>query len=72
MGSFDLVLDDGQDKERIHMNRSYYGVYIKNKIWRELDNFSSGSICMVLASDVYDEDDYIRDYQEFLTYPADC
>ncbi len=63
-GSFDVVLDDGHNKERYHLNRSYYGLYIPNLIWRELDNFSSGSVCLVLASEKYDEDDYIRDYDE--------
>jgi len=47
------------------MNRSYYGLYLPNMIWRELDNFSSGSVCLVLASEVYDEEDYIRDYEKF-------
>ncbi len=64
-GSFDVILDNGQQKKRFHLNRSYYGLYIKNMTWRELDNFSSGSVCLVLASDVYDEDDYIRDYDTF-------
>lgn len=64
-GSFDVILDDGYNKERHHMNRSYYGLYLPNMIWRELDNFSSGSVCLVLASEVYDEDDYIRDYGKF-------
>ena len=64
-GSFDVVLDDGYNKERHHMNRSYYGLYLPNMIWRELDNFSSGSVCLVLASELYDEDDYIRNYDKF-------
>jgi hypothetical protein len=66
-GSFDIVIDDGIDKKRIHMNRSYMGLYVCPMIWRELDNFSSGSVCLVLASNKYDEDDYYRDYQEYLT-----
>lgn len=66
-GSFDVVLDDGKDQKRIHMNRSYYGLYVCPMMWRELDNFSSGSVCMVLASARYDEDDYFRDYQQFLS-----
>jgi hypothetical protein len=66
-GSFDVVLDDGKNKKRIHLNRSYNGLYVCPMIWRELDNFSSGSVCMVLASNHYDESDYYRDYQEFLT-----
>ena len=65
-GSFDIVLDDGFDKKRIHLNRSYLGLYLPPMIWRELDNFSSGSVCMVLASEVYDEADYLRDYSDFM------
>jgi hypothetical protein len=65
-GSFDVVLDDGTAKRRFHLNRSYYGLYVCPMIWRELDNFSSGSVCMVLASNRYDEDDYYRDYDQFL------
>ncbi|GAB4564161.1 MAG: FdtA/QdtA family cupin domain-containing protein [Geothermobacteraceae bacterium] len=64
-GSFDVVLDDGFSKQRFHLNRSYYGLYVCPMIWRELDNFSSGSVCMVLASNFYDEADYYRNYQEF-------
>jgi dTDP-4-dehydrorhamnose 3,5-epimerase-like enzyme len=64
-GSFDVILDDGNDKKRIHLNRSYNGLYICPMIWRELDNFSSGSVCMVLASNRYDEDDYYRDYVDY-------
>lgn len=64
-GSFDVVLDDGQRSRRFHMNRSFYGLYVPRMIWREIDNFSSGSVCMVLASEHYDEADYYRDYQEF-------
>jgi hypothetical protein len=65
-GSFDVVLDDGRRRKRFHLNRSYYGLYIGPMIWRELDNFSSGSICLVLASAPYDEADYHRDYDIFL------
>ncbi|NRB06779.1 MAG: WxcM-like domain-containing protein [Richelia sp.] len=65
-GSFDVVLDDGYNKKRIYLNRSYYGLYVCPMIWRELDNFSSGSVCMVVASNLYDEADYYRDYQNFL------
>ena len=65
-GSFDVVLDDGKDKQRIHLNRSYQGLYVCPMIWRELDNFSSGSVCMVVASNRYDEQDYFRDYAEFM------
>jgi len=66
-GSFDVILDDGLQKRRFHLNRSYYGLYVCPLMWRELDNFSSGSVCMVLASERFDEKDYIRDYKDFLT-----
>ena len=66
-GSFDVVLDDGKKKKRVHLSRSYYGLYVCPMIWRELDNFSSGSVCMVLASNKYDEADYYREYPEYLT-----
>jgi hypothetical protein len=65
-GSFDVVLDDGKEKKRVHLNRSYNGLYVCPMIWRELDNFSSGSVCMVLASNRYDEADYYRNYAEFM------
>jgi len=65
-GSFDVLLDDGVDRKLIHLNRSYVGLYVCPMIWRALDNFSSGSVCMVLASNRYDEGDYFRDYNEFL------
>jgi dTDP-4-dehydrorhamnose 3,5-epimerase-like enzyme len=65
-GSFDIVLDDGREKKRIHLARSYYGLYVCPMIWREMDNFSSGAVCLVLASNLYDEADYYRNYQEFL------
>lgn len=64
-GSFDVLLDDGYGKRRFHLNRSYYGLYVCPMIWRELDNFSSGSVCMVLASNRYDESDYYRNYTDF-------
>lgn len=65
-GSFDIVLEDGRETKRFHLNRSYTGLYVCPMIWRELDNFSSGSVCMVLASNHYDEADYYRDHQEYL------
>jgi dTDP-4-dehydrorhamnose 3,5-epimerase-like enzyme len=65
-GSFDVILDDGYEKKRIHLNRSYIGLYVPPMIWREIDNFSSGSVCMVLASNYYEESDYYRDHVEFL------
>jgi hypothetical protein len=64
-GSFDVVLDDGRGQRRFHLNRSYFGLYVCPMIWRYLDNFSSGAVCMVLASAKYDESDYIRDYHQF-------
>lgn len=64
-GSFDIHLDDGFEKKTVHMNRSFYGLYVCPMTWRELDNFSSGAVCMVLASDYYDELDYYREYTEF-------
>lgn len=65
-GSFDVLLDDGHEKRRYHLNRSYNGLYVCPMIWRELDNFSTASVCMVLASNLYDESDYYRNYDEFL------
>ena len=65
-GSFDVLLDDGSQKRRYHLNRSYYGLYVCPMIWRELDNFSSGFVCLVLASNVYSASDYYRDYPTFL------
>jgi len=65
-GSFDVELDDGSTKRKYHLNRPYYGLYICPMIWRQIDNFSSGSVCMVLASDYYDEADYFRSYADFL------
>ena len=65
-GSFDVLLDDGSQRKRFHMNRSYYGLYVCPMIWRELDNFSSGAVCLVLASEMYDEPDYFREYSAFL------
>lgn len=65
-GSFDITLDDGREKKRIHLCRSYYGLYVCPMIWREMDNFSSGAVCLVLASNTYDEADYFRDYGDFM------
>ena len=65
-GSFDVVLDDGDKKRRIHLNRSYSGLYVCPMIWRDLRNFSQGAVCMVLASQRFDETDYFRDYARFL------
>ena len=65
-GSFDVILDDGFDKRTIHMNRSYYGLYVSPMMWRDITNVSSGAVLMVLASERYNEADYFRDYNEFL------
>ena len=65
-GSFDVILDDGKEKQTFHLNRSYYGLYIPKGIWREMDNFSTNSLALVLSSTKYDVYDYIRDYHEFL------
>lgn len=64
-GSFDVVVDDGVQRRSFFLNRSYYGLYIPAMVWRELENFSSGSVCLVLASEVYDESEYLRDYDQF-------
>jgi dTDP-4-dehydrorhamnose 3,5-epimerase-like enzyme len=66
-GSFDVVLKDGKLEKRFHLNRSYHGLYVPPMIWREIDNFSSGSVCLVLASNLYSESDYYRNYADFLT-----
>lgn len=64
-GSFDVILDDGFERKTVQLNRSYYGLYIPPMVWREINNFSSGAVCLVLASELYDEEDYIRDYETF-------
>lgn len=66
MGSFDVVLDDGFNRRRVSLNRGYHGLYLPNLIWRELENFSSGAICVVLASQPYEESEYIREYPDFI------
>lgn len=66
-GSFDVLLDDGRERCVLTCNRPFQGILVKSLIWRELNNFSSGAVCLVLASMVYEESDYIRDYQEFLS-----
>ncbi len=70
-GSFEVVLDDGLHRKSFFLNRSYTGLYIPRMIWRELVNFSSASVCLVLASEYYSEDDYYRDYREFLAATKD-
>lgn len=69
-GSFEVLLDDGEEKRAVTLNRSYNGLLLTPMIWRELVNFSSGSVCMVVASDVYDEADYFREYDEFIAAAA--
>ena len=64
-GSFDVVLDDGKSRKKFSLNRSYKGLYIPTMVWREIENFSSGAVCLVLASEHYDALDYIYDYEEF-------
>ena len=65
-GSFDVVLDDGNNKKIFSLNRSYYGLYVPKGLWREMNNFSTNSLALILSSTVYEEKDYIRDYNEFL------
>lgn len=65
-GSFSVTLDDGKNKKTFVLNRPYQGLLVVPGIWRTLDDFSSGAVCLVLASEKYDEEDYIRDYEEFL------
>lgn len=67
-GSFDVILDDGKERKRYSLNRSYYGLYVPKGYWREMDNFSTNSLAMILASTKYDVEDYIRDYATFLEY----
>lgn len=67
-GSFTVTLDDGTEKRAFHLNHPYQGLLIETGVWRTLDDFSSGAVCLVLASEPYDEEDYIRDYDDFLKY----
>jgi hypothetical protein len=69
-GSFDITVDDGRIRRTFSLNRPDYGLYLPPGLWRELDNFSSGSISLVLASEVYLEEDYLRDYQQFLVFKS--
>jgi dTDP-4-dehydrorhamnose 3,5-epimerase-like enzyme len=64
-GSFDVILDNGKEKQTFSLNRSYYGLYVPKGYWREMNNFSTNSLALILASTKYDENDYIRDYDEF-------
>lgn len=72
LGSFDVVLDDGCERKTVTLNRPYYGLYLPPGIWRDLNNFSSGAICLVLVSHHYDESDYIRDYGRFGAFKKGC
>ena len=70
-GSLDVWVDDGNEKKIFSLNRSYYGLYMPNGLWREMNNFSTNSFALILSSDRYEECDYIRDYEEFRKYVAD-
>ena len=70
-GSFDVVLDDGEKREIVTLNKPNKALYIAPGIWREIENFSSGAVCLAIVSEVYKEEDYIRDYQEFLNFKSD-
>jgi len=65
-GSFDVVIDDGNERQIFHLNRSYYGLYVPNGIWRQMENFSTNSLGLVVASTTYNENDYIWDYEQFI------
>jgi dTDP-4-dehydrorhamnose 3,5-epimerase-like enzyme len=67
-GSFDVLVDDGNQKHVFSLNRSYYGLYIPSGLWREMNNFSTNSLAMVLSSTLYNEDDYVRDYKNYQTW----
>lgn len=67
-GSFDVMIDDGEEKKVYHLNRSYYGLYVPKGLWREMGNFSTNSLALVLSSTKFDVTDYIRDYNEFIRY----
>lgn len=71
-GSFNVTLDNGSEKKTFHLNHPYQGLYVDKAVWRTLDDFSSGAVCLVLASELYDEDDYIREYDDFLKYVKDA
>ncbi|MCR4809451.1 MAG: FdtA/QdtA family cupin domain-containing protein [Prevotella sp.] len=67
-GSFDIVIDDGKERKVFHMNRSYYGLYVPKGLWREMENFSTNSLALILSSTDYDSQDYIREYDDFLAF----
>lgn len=66
-GSFDVIVDDGAEEQKISLNRSYYGLYVPKMMWRRIENFSTNSLALILSSSVYDESDYIRDYELYKT-----
>lgn len=70
-GAFDVLLDDGSEKQRFHLNRAHFGLYVAPLVWRELDNFSGNSVCLVLASEAYEPGGYLREYEEFLAAVRD-
>jgi dTDP-4-dehydrorhamnose 3,5-epimerase-like enzyme len=65
-GSFDVIIDDGRQQQTVTLNRPFIGLYLPHLVWRDIQNFSAGSVCLALASDHYDEADYIRDYEQFV------
>jgi dTDP-4-dehydrorhamnose 3,5-epimerase-like enzyme len=67
-GGFDVIVDNGKDKKTYSLNRSYYGLYIPNGVWREMNNFSTNALALVLSSTLYHENDYLRDYEDFLVW----
>jgi len=67
-GSFDVILHNGKEEMKFSLNRSYYGLYVPKLIWRKLENFSTNALALILASTIYDENDYIRDFDQFLTF----
>lgn len=69
-GSFDVVLDDGREKKVFHLNRSYYGLYVPEGLWRDMGNFSTNALALILSSTKYSPEDYIRDYETFKHYKA--
>jgi hypothetical protein len=70
-GSFDVTLDDGTNKKTVNLNRPYFGLHVYPGMWRDISNFSSGAICLVLASELYNKEDYIRDYKEFIKFKSE-
>lgn len=70
-GSFDVILDDGSEKKTFTLNRSYYGLFVPKGLWREMDNFSTNSLAMILSSTNYDANDYVRDYEIFIQLKHD-